>query len=212
MGTVRLVRYDQVAPGDVAFDRARSAYGRLVELTTGGEIAHCFVYHRRVGTTADGRARWLVAEMSARRGAVLTERVEAPAAVVRVWRIAAERDRLLQLSREVVAGNTPYDWPEIARILVALASGRVLARRDRDRDAAICVAHALRSVLAARPDLADHLPAPGEVVWPGRLLELLAQRAEVPAAPTIVASLTAAASTPRATADEASDATGSVAA
>ena len=38
MGTVQLVRYDQAAPGDVAFDRARSAYGRLVELTTRDEI------------------------------------------------------------------------------------------------------------------------------------------------------------------------------
>ena len=189
MGTVRLVRHDQVAPGDVAFDRARSTYGRLVELTTREEIAHCFVYHRRLGTTPDGRARWLIAEMSAKHGAVFTERVEEPMVVVRAWRVRAERDRLLAASREVVAGSTPYDWPEIARIAVALASGRVIPRRGSDRT--ICVAHVLRSILAARPDLTPHLPEPGEVVWPGRLLDALAGRAEVPAAPTIVASLAA---------------------
>jgi len=189
MGTVQLVRYDQAAPGDVAFDRARSAYGRLVELTTRDEIAHCFVYHRRLGATADGRPRWLIAEMSARHGAVLTERVEPPAAIVRAWRVGAERDRLLQFSREVVAGSTAYDWSEIGRILVALASGRVIARRQTDRS--ICVAHAMQAILAARPDLGPYLPGPDEVVWPGRLLEVLADRAVVPAAPTITAALAA---------------------
>lgn len=189
MGTVRLVRYDQVAPGDVAFDRARSAYGRLVELTTREPIAHCFVYHRPVGVDADGRSRWLIAEMSARHGAVFAERVAEPLAVVRPWRVAAERDRLLQASREVVAGSTAYDWPEIARIAVALASGRVIPRRGSERT--ICVAHVLRAILAARPDLAAHLPDLGGVVWPARLLDALTLRAEVPAAPTIVASLAA---------------------
>ena len=152
MGTVRLVRYDQVAPGDVAFDRARSTYGRLVELTTREEIAHCFVYHRRLGTTPDGRTRWLVAEMSAKHGAVFTERIEEPLAVVRPWRVAAERDRLLEYSRSVVAESRAYDWPEIARIAVALASGRVIPRKGSERT--ICVAHVLRSILTARPDLA----------------------------------------------------------
>lgn len=185
MGTVRLVRYDQVAPGDVAFDRARSAYGKLVELTTREEIAHCFVYHRRLGTTPDGRPRWLIAEMSAKHGAVFTERVEEPLAVVRPWRVAAERDQLLRVSRELVACSTAYDWPEIARIAVALASGRVIPRKGSERT--ICVAHVLRAILAARPDLASHLPEPGEVVWPGRLLAALSDRAdEVPTAPTLL--------------------------
>ena len=193
MGTVRLVRYDQVAPGDVAFDRARSAYGRLVELTTREEIAHCFVYHRRLGTTPDGGTRWLIAEMSARHGAVFTERIQDPLAVVRPWRVTAERDRLLEYSRSVVAESRGYDWPEIARIAVALASGRVIPRKGSERT--ICVAHVLRAILAARPDLAEHLPVPGEVTWPGRLLDALTARAEVPAAPTIVASLAAATTT-----------------
>lgn len=186
MGTVRIVRHEQVAPGDVAFDRARSTYGRLVALTTREAVAHCFVYHRRLGTTEDEQARWLVAEMSARHGAVFSQRVGAPMAAVRVWRVPSERDRLLGYSQSVVDGRTGYDWPEIARIAIALASGRVLPRREAESDRTICVAHVLRAVLAARPDLADHLPAPGEVTWPGQVLELLTQRADVPVAPTLL--------------------------
>ncbi len=171
MGTVREIRYDQVAPGDVAFDRGRSTYGRLVALSTREDVAHCFVYHRRLGTTRDGRARWLIGEMSARHGAQFSERVEAPSVVMRPWRLETERTRLLSHSRDLVRASAQYDWLEIGRIVVAMASGRVLDRGATGR--AICVAHVHRAILAARPDLAGVLPSVGEVVTPGRLLAAL---------------------------------------
>lgn len=171
MGTVREIRYDQVAPGDVAFDRGRSTYGRLVALSTREDVAHCFVYHRRLGTTPDGRPRWLIGEMSARRGAQFSERVEPPAVVLRPWRLETERRRLLAHSRELVRASAQYDWLEIGRIVVALASGRVLDRGDTART--ICVAHVHRAILTARPDLAGSLPSIAEVVTPGRLLDAL---------------------------------------
>ena len=81
-----------------------------------------------------------------------------------------------------------YDWPGIGRILVALISGRIISRRESDRS--ICVAHALQAILAGRPDLAEHLPAIADVVWPARLLEALTEQASVRAAHALVASLT----------------------
>jgi hypothetical protein len=186
MGSVRLVPTDQVAPGDVGFDRGRSTYGRLVERATREEVAHCFVYHRRLGTTADGRARWLIAEMSARVGARFTERVEPPVAVVRVWRLPSEQQRLLDHSRDLIRSGAAYDWVEIGRILLALKSGRELSARQTERS--ICVAHAHRSILAGRPDLAGDLPALGAVMSPGRILDRLTALTEVRQGPTLLAS------------------------
>lgn len=171
MGTVRFVPMDQVAPGDVAFDRARSTYGRLVSLSTRGSIAHCYVFHRRLGVDEQGRDRWLIAEVSARYGAQFAERVDPPVAVVRTWRLRAEQERLLEASRNLVRMNARYDWLQIARIVLALVSGRTLTRPESDR--AICVAHVLRAILAARPDLGTVLPHPGETTWPDRLHALL---------------------------------------
>lgn len=185
MGSVRLVPTDQVAPGDVGFDRGRSTYGRLVERATREDVAHCFVYHRRLGTTADGGARWLIAEMSARVGARFTERVEPPMAIARVWRLPSEQQRLLDHSRELIRSGAAYDWLEIGRILLALKSGRELSARQTERS--ICVAHAHRSILAARPDLAADLPAPGAVMSPGRLLDRLNDLADVHQGTTLLA-------------------------
>ena len=171
MGTVRFVSMEHVAPGDVAFDRARSAYGRLVSLSTRDDIAHCYVFHRRLGVDDQGRDRWLIAEMSARHGAQFTERVEPPLQIVRTWRLPSEQRRLLEASRRLVRASARYDWLEIGRIVCKLAAGRTLSRHESDR--AICVAHVLSAVLAARPDLQAHLPDPTEPTWPGRLLASL---------------------------------------
>jgi hypothetical protein len=173
MSSVRLVPNHQVAPGDVGFDRGRSTYGRIVEKATRTPVAHCFVYHRRLGTTPDGTPRWLIAEMSARRGAVFTERIEEPLAAVRVWRLPSEQARLLAASRELVRMGADYDWREVGRILATLVTRRSGADREPVADRAICVAHVHRAVLAARPDLQHALPPLGRPLWPGRLLEAL---------------------------------------
>lgn len=168
----------EIAPGDIGFDHGISVYGRIVRATTGRAEAHCWVYHRHLGRTRDGRDRWLIAEVSAKRGAIYRERTEPATRVLRVWRDAAEQRTLLRASAEIVRSGARYDWHEIARIVKALRQRDAGSAVDRGR--IICVQHVVRALLTARPDLRPLFADPGEPMWPSRLVARLV--AEPPAA------------------------------
>ncbi len=171
MGSIGLVTVDSIAPGDVGFVRGSSSWGEVVARITGYDVAHTVVYHRRLADGRDGRKRWLVAEMSASRGARFVVHEDEPVHVVRVWRDRREQRRLLGYSRDTVRRGAAYDWAEIGRCLADVLGRQPYRRRLNGRE--ICTTHALQAILYARPDLSRLFPDPDEPFSPGSLHDRL---------------------------------------
>ena len=163
-------------PGDVIWTRGGGLVGWVIRHGTASPYGHVGIVHEVLETRPDGTQLLLTAEAWPSRqrdedGVQWRTRDTATDAPAIAWRPARDWDELgaLLLASQAHIGRA-YGWGEIARIGLRMAGIKVRGWENADR--VICSNHTTAAVLAARPDLAEHIaPLRPSEVWPGRLAE-----------------------------------------